>query len=87
MIRVKNKPTLWLCVASAEQLEFVAIPVVKVMFQCELRTVTLPEPSPSGKGQVFPDRQEENIYPIQHHQPKVYPKAYSESERNDASCC
>lgn len=79
LIRVKNKHTLWLCLTSAEQLESAAIWVVKVLFQCELRTVRLPEPSQSGKGQVFPDRQE-NIYPTQRHRPKACPKACSETE-------
>lgn len=54
--RVKNEPALWLCLTSAEQLEFVAILVAKGLFQCELRAVALPEPSPSGNSQVFPDR-------------------------------
>lgn len=68
------------CLTSTEQLEFVAVVVVKVL-QCKLRTVTLPEHSPSGKGGVFPDTQE-NIYLS-----KVCQKASSESERNDTSHC
>lgn len=76
LIRVRTKPALWLSLTSTELLEFVAMVVVKVLL-CELKTVTLLEPSTSGKG-VLPYKQE-NIYQV-----KVCQKA-SESERNDTS--
>lgn len=80
LIRVKNKP-LWLHLVSAKQLEFEAIVVVKVLSNCKLKTVIFSEPTLSGRGWVFPYKQEEIVYPhTTAPSQRLAPKAYSDSQ-------